>query len=371
MKSLFGNSIAVVAFLAPTVVVGCTDFSGPPEVSVVGLAGKRLEDPRAPIDLAFSKPIDPSTLAVSIAYNDLDIERNLPDEQSPQGELRTLFTHDKDPEEPETGGSSELLDDGKRFRINLLAAPPVGPEFVLVIEPGLMDAERRAETKTRIRIPFAYDFKCTGTKGTKLFPEFGHYFFVANVTTPIEAQLRLWVAMKVNQETGSFVGQFTSAYRDRDPNRCDPPCSSKEACRVYPGPPHCVIPSERAGSVDEFGDFVPLVEPPIGYSFRVTGCIEDTGPDSAGLANASVDVSIQSPRVSVRGVSLNSGFVKDEDGVLRGTGSFTGDQVFLGTTPSGPGVGSQTMRSISAEELPPNVQVPLPEGEPPDVSGQD
>lgn len=365
MKSLF-RDIAIVALASSLGLAGCTDFYGPPEASVVGISGKRLEDPRAPIEIAFSKPIDPSTLKVAIAFHDHDIEGDLPDEQDPPEPLRTLFTHDSDPDEPEIGGSSELLDGNRLLRINLLAAPPVGPEFLVIIEPGLMDAERRAVTKTRIRIPFAYDFKCTGTKGTTLFPPFGHYFFVANVTVPIDTQIRLWVAMKVNQETGAFLGQFTSAFRDRDPNRCDPPCSSTEACRVHPGPPRCVIPSEKAGSVDEFPDWMPNPVPPTGYSFRVTGCIEDQGPDSAGLANASVDVVVQKPPVSVRGVSMNSGFVLGEDGVLRGTGAFTGDQVFIGTTPSGPGVGSQTMRSISDDEIPPHFVIPLPEGEPGD-----
>lgn len=367
----FNRTIGIVALTATSIVSSCADFYGPPEVTMVGLASKRLEDPRAPIDLAFSKPVDPSTLKVTIAYHDHDIEGDLPDEQTPPGELRTVFFRDSDPYEPEIGGSAELLDGNRLLRINLIAAPPVGPEFVVLIEPGLMDAERRAVTKTRIRIPFAYDFKCSGAKGTKLFPEFGYYFFVANVAKPIDTQMRLWVAMKVNQETGAFVGQFTSAFRDRDPNRCDPPCSSTEACRVHPGPPTCVIPSEKAGSIDEFPDWMPDPKPPTGYSFRVTGCIEDTGPDSAGLANASIDVVVQKPAVSVRGVSLNSGFVLGEDGVLRGTGAFTGDQVFIGTTPSGPGVGSQSMRSISEDEIPKHFVIPLPEGDPPEFGAGD
>lgn len=369
MNLLSRSSIALVGLTA--LVSGCTEFHGPPEVSVVGLEGKRLDDPRAPIEIAFSKPIDPSTLRLSIAYNDHDIERNLLDEQTPPQPLRTLFEHNPDPGWSDVGGSSELLDDNRVFRVDLLAAPPVGPEFVVVIEPGLMDAERRAETKTRIRIPFAYDFRCSGTKGTKLFPPFGYYFFVANIASPVDTQIRLWVAMKVNQETGAFVGQFTSSFRDRDPNRCNPPCADTEACRVHPGPPRCVIPSEKAGSVDEFPDWKPDPVPPVGYSFRVTGCIEDTGPNAAGLANASVDVDIQRPPVSVRGVSMNSGFTKDEDGILRGTGAFTGDQVFIGNIPSGPGTGSQTMRSISEDEIPEHFVIPLPEGEPPEVGDEE
>lgn len=365
---LVRNTLVGFAFAA--LVTGCTEFYGPPEVTVVGLEGKRLEDPRAPIEISFSKPIDPSTLKLFIAYNDHDIERNLPDEQTPPQPLRTIFEHNPESSMTDVGGSSELVDDGRLFRIDLLSAPAVGPEFVIVIEPGLMDAERRASTKTRIRIPFAYDFRCSGTKGTKLFPPFGYYFFLANIAQPVDTQIRLWVAMKVNQETGAFVGQFTSAFRDRDPNRCDPRCADTEACRVYPGPPRCVIPSEKAGSVDEFPDWKPDPVPPVGYSFRVTGCIEDTGPDEAGLANAPVDVVIQKPPVAVRGVSMNSGFVKDEDGVLRGTGSFTGDQVFLGDVASGPGVGSQTMRSIAEDEIPAHFEIPLPEGEPPDVSDE-
>lgn len=370
MQSLVRNNIAIIAIVASTVGLSCTEFHGPPEVSVVGISGKRLEDPRAPIEIAFSKAIDPSTLEVSIAYNDHDIEGDLPDEKTPPEPLRTIFFHDSDPDEPEIGGSSELVDGARLLRIDLLAAPPVGPEFVVVIEPGLMDAERRAVTKERIRIPFAYDFKCTGTKGTKLFPPFGYYFFVANIAKPIDTQMRAWAAMKVNQETGAFVAQFTSAFRDRDPSRCDPPCSDTEACRVHPGPPTCVIPSEKAGSGDEFPDWEPTDVPPIGYSFRVTGCIEDTGPDSAGFNNASIDVVVQKPPVSVRGVSLNSGFVVDEEGVLRGTGAFTGDQVFIGTTPSGPGTGSQTMRSVSEDEIPRHFVIPLPEGEPKEMDDE-
>src|SRR5690606_20185876 len=154
MNALFRPSIALFCLAALS---GCTEFYGPPEVNVVGLEGKRLDDPRAPIEIAFSKPIDPSTLKLSIAYNDHDIERNLLDEQTPPQPLRTIFEHN--PEWSDFGGSSELLDGNRLFRIDLLAAPPVGPEFVVAIEPGLMDADRRASTKTRIRIPFAYDFR--------------------------------------------------------------------------------------------------------------------------------------------------------------------------------------------------------------------
>lgn len=362
------SAIAFAAAVAALSCAACETFHGPPEVTIAGEKDKRLPDAHAPLRVVFSKPIDPGSLALEVAYFDHDIEGNLPDEQTPPSPLRTIFTHDKDPAVPETGGTSQLSADATTLTIDLLAAPPVGPEFVLIVEPGLSDEDGHA-THVRTKVPFGYAFECTGTTGTTLFPPFGYYFFLANVDEPIQTQVRLWGAMKVDQATGSFIGQFTAGFRDRTPTRCDPPCDDTEACRVYPGPPACVIPSTKAGSVDEFRDFVPNPDPPIGYSFTITGCAEDQGPDSAAWANASVDVQTTSPSVGLKGVSMNAGFVLGDDGVLRGTGSFAADQVYLGPVASGSASGSETARSVAEDEIPPGI--PLPEGDPPKIGGAD
>lgn len=339
--------LLIAALLAPA---GCETYVAPPKVLIRGASAGALEDPRAPIELLFSKPIDASTLAVKIVPLETDVEGNLLDEQVPPKPLSPLFQHDPGTEE-DLGGSSALVEGGTLFRIAPGSTMPVGKRLALLVEAGLSDTEGHV-VQNRQRLVFGYEVRCAG-RPTALFPS-GKYFILLDVEKPIPVQIRLWTDIAVDPETGRFVAQFTSGIRNRDPGRCPGGCKESEACRTLPDPPgaHCVIPSEKAGTPDEFPDYVPNPSPPTGFTFTVPGCVQDLEDGTIAFANAPVDVSVQQPPVTIKALQLTASFAKDEAGVLRASGSGGGDDVVLGTSSSGPGTGTVSARSLDDSAWP-------------------
>ncbi len=339
-------------FLLALPATGCAVYDGPPEVTIAGAQEGLLPDPTQPIVLSFSEAIDPETLHVKLAPYLTDAEGNLGDEdEDPATTLVPTFTHD--PGTLDEGGTSVMLDD-HTLAITPTVTPFVGQRLVAIIEPGLADREGNA-TKVRRQLVFGYEFKCSGDVGTQIFKQ-GTYFFVVEVDKPLQVQIQLFGAINVDPVSGLFVGQFTNADRDRS-QVCDPPCESTQACQLLPQP-KCVPPSERAGTVDEYPDWLPNNEPPTGFTFTVAGCVEDQPNGSAAFTNAPADIVVQAPPVTVKSISLGSAFAVDDNGVLRGTGSMKSDDVLLGTSPSGPGQGSLTARLIPEDEVPPGVPQP-------------
>ena len=325
----------------------CATFDAPPEVTIDGEKDGLLSDPKAPIVLAFSKPPVPDTLKLEIAQNaprDSDGNLVMP--------LTTLFTHD--PTTGDTGGTGKLAADGSTMTITLDVPPPAGPQYVLLVEPGLSDVAGTV-TRAQRQLVFGYDSTLHCNAPVSVFQP-GKYFFLVAVDQPIAVQIQLFGDIDVDPATGATKGVFTKAKRNPDPSRCKPACPSSDACQLVPTQA-CVTPSTPAASVDEFSDYVPNPSPPTGFSFSTTGCAVDQDGTSA-FATAPVDVEVTSPHVTLRNAALSTSFAPDDSGILRGTGTLTADAVLLGTIDSGMGHGNLTARSIPAGQAPPGIPGP-------------
>jgi hypothetical protein len=332
---------------------GCAEYLGPPEITLEGADNSHLADPKAPIVLTFSKPADPATVKIEIARLTTDVEGNLGDEDSdPNTSLDVLFS--TDPVEGDTGGFAVLSADGTSLKIKPSAAFPVGASLVLLIEKGFSDTAGHATTVRR-KIPFSYQFDLKCDKPTTVFQS-GTYFFLAVVTEPIPAQVKLFTAIDLDPATGAFVGRFTNSLRNPDPKRCSPECPADKVCSLLPTQ-RCVVPSERAGTVDEFPDFLPNSMPPTGFSFQSTGCVIDQPDGTTAFITAPTDVVVVSPPVTLRNTQITGSFKLVGD-VLEGTGALDADDVLLGKTSSGAAAGSMSARSIPVDQVPPGVPQP-------------
>ncbi len=334
-------------------------YDAPPRVDIAGLQDGVLSDVSAPLVLRFSKRVKPETVKVSIVKLELDLEGNLADEVAgpdpanpPQ--LAPLFAHD---DSGDRFGTSAFIDDNRALEIRRLGFP-IGTKLALIVEPGLATDDGAAATVARRRIPFAYNFKCKGTKGPGVLTS-GSYFFVLDVESPVGTQLQLFTTLEVDPVTGLFRGQFTNADRSLDRSRCRTvSCAAVDACRTLPRE-ECVAPSLRAGGPDEFPDYVVNNTPPTGYSFSVTGCAEDQGDGSSAFVTAPADVVVQQPAVSVTGLAMIAAFTKGTDGVLRATGGATGDKVLLAGNPlNGSAKGTARGRSLTPEQAPKDIPKP-------------
>ncbi len=336
----------------------CAYYEGPPQVTLVNEKDGTLPDAKAPLVVSFSKPADPKTVRIKLVRYTTDVEGNLADEDAdPNTELDILFA--TDPEEGDDGGVANLSDDGTALTIKPITVLPVGAALALLIEPGLSDELGNA-TKVRKKIIFSYAFELKCNAPSLVFVP-GTYFVLADVKKPIPVQVKLFAAIVLDPVTGAFTGQFTNASRNKDPDRCPMPCKDTEVCRLLPAPA-CVAPSERAGSVDEFSDFLPNYTPPVGFTFSAHGCAVDQDENTVIFSSAPTDVQVQQPDVTLRNTILTASFVKDAMGTLRATGSLTADDVLIGSITSGPGQGGLTMRSLPADQVPPDVPQPMPAG---------
>lgn len=359
MKALL-SLLSLVLFAALVGAPACERYEPPPEPAIVGLKSGVLTDPRAPLVLSFGTPIDPATLSLQIAFLETDVEGNLYDEDDdPDTELRMLVQHD--PRDGDVGVQVEVAPDATWVRLDLDSALPVGPKLVLLVDGGLRSTSGRV-MKFRHRIPFSYAVQCV--EGETSFPS-GTYFVLLEVEEPLGTQIQLLADIDVDPATGALVGQFTNA--DRNPAlECPSKCPSTDVCRLLPAP-ECVPPSERAATVDEYPDFIPNAPPPTGYSFFVQGCAVDDGA-ATGVLTAPATMVVESPRVTVEGLTMTASFAPGPDGVVRATGSLTADVVRLGTNALGPGKGSMSAVRIPDDRVPPNVPAPparlAPAGDP-------
>ena len=349
-------SLCVACAVIPLVATqaGCDTYYAPPSIDIEGLEQGVLHDPGAPIVLDFGKPIQPDTLKISIVRYETDDLGNLPDERGDDSvPLRPIYSHDPDAG-IERGGAGVLSDDATQFVITPLARMPVGTKLSLVVESGLRSTHGE-DTRVRHRVLFGYDFSCKNGKGTKLVPN-GVYFALLEVEKPVGSQVQLYGNLVIDPLTGLFRGQFTNA--DRNTTQvCPTSCTSSQVCRLLPTAA-CVAPSTRAGSVDEYPDYLPNTTPPTGYSFTVTGCIEDQPDGTAAFLNAPATMVVQSPAVTIEALVMTAAFEKDKAGHLRASGSVTGDQVLLGAGPLGPGSGTINLRAIDKANVPPGVPAP-------------
>ena len=348
---LLSLAAAIVALVVPS----CETYVPPPVATIEGESDGVLADPSAPLVVQFADPIDVSTLTLEIAFYEVDADGNLPDERGDASTpLHLLFSHT--PDDGDTLGTATLSDDRTTYTIASKAPFPVGTKLILLVEPGLSDGAGHTTTY-RQRIPFSFSFQCNGGAGTKVVTS-GVYFFLLDVQEPIGTQIQIWASLDVDPATGLFTGQFTRAHRNPDGTRCSPACDSTTVCQTLPGPPACVIPSTRAGTVDEYPDWLPLADPPTGFSFTVKGCAEDQGDGTAALATAPADLIVQQPAVTVGGLTMSASFSADAQGAVRGTGALQSPDVELGTASLGQGQGTMTARSVSASDAPPDIPAP-------------
>jgi hypothetical protein len=330
----------------------CDEYEAPPRPVLLGLSSGVLTDPRAPLEIDFGTAIDPSTLVVKVALYDTDPEGNLKDEdEDPESELKVLLR--RDPGEGDFGVTADIDAAAGRAILNAQAALPVGPKLVLIVEPGLTSASGRL-SKYRVRIPFSFVVKCDSRGASTKFQN-GVYFALLEVDQPLGTQIQLYGAMEVDPTTGALAGQFTNADRNAA-QACPTPCGSADVCRLLPAPA-CVPQSTRAGTADEWPDFVPNNTPPTGYSFQVQGCAVDDG-EAAGVLTAPATMAVEQPKVTVEGLTMTAQFGADPAGVVRATGSLTADTVRLGTNPLGAGKGSMTAVRIPDDKVPPHVPRP-------------
>lgn len=333
--------------LLPAAVFACETFVAPPAASVAG--GPVLTDPAAPLVVRFDRPYRPETLRLEVVPYDVDVEGNLADEtDAGGGDLHAYFTHD--PAQGDFGGASRIGPDTFTILPNAL---PVGRKLALLVEPGLA-SDRGVVTRVRDRLLFSYQFQCAHAGAGALAS--GPYVFLLDVESPIGTQIQLFAELHVDPATGDFVGQFTNADRNRDGSRCPGGCPPEDACRTIPAP-ECVAPSLRAASVDEWPDYVPNVPPPTGYSFTVHGCANEAG-GAVVLGTEPVDLVVQQPAVTARGLVVIASFARDPEGVLRATGSGTAADILLGTKSFGPARGTVAARSLPAAGLPPGIPYP-------------
>lgn len=351
--SRLADSLAafLVASLA-ALLSGCFSVDNPPEPRIVGLVDGVLTDTKAPLRLTFSEPVVASSLRLRIVRFEFDVEGNLYDEDAdPDTELDILFDSADG-----TGGTAELDVARTTATIALESPPPIGPQLALLVDPGLRDDAGNA-WKVRQVIKFGYQFSCGEGKPTT-FPPLGKFFWLIDVDKPVPAQIQLLSEMRVEPATGEFVVQMTNGERNPELD-CSPfglTCKSNEVCRTLPVP-KCVPPSEKAGSPDEYVDYIADATSEVGFTFTFRGCIEDQPDGTYAFANEPAEVVTKKPAVVVAGINLSTSWALAEDGVLRGAGTFTAEDVGLGappnTVPSGKGTGSHVERQIPDEFAPP------------------
>lgn len=352
--SRLGSSILFFA-LSSTMLMGCETYDAPPSPSIEGAEDGVLEDAKAPLILSFAESVDPATINIKLIRVVTDIEGNLGDEDtSVDTDLNILFSSDN---VGDVGGTAELLENNSKVRITPNAPLPVGSKLAILVEPGLKDLQGNV-TKTRKRLNFGYSFKLECNAPSAVF-ESGYYFMLADIKKPLSVQVQLWAYFDVDPMTGKVHGQCTNADRIPDPNRCPMPCDSGLVCRLLPTPA-CVKPSEKAGTVDEYSDYVPYATPPTGYSFGIDGCVQDQPDGSVGFVTAPTEVIVQQPAVTLRNVTLSASLGKGANGVVRGGGSLAADEVLLGINASGKGEGGLEVRSVSADEAPKDIPMPTP-----------
>lgn len=346
--ALLGAALGVVGMPA-------CEYDSPPRPSIDGLVEGVLADPRAPIVLVFSEPVDPKTVSVKIAPFEPDAEGNLPDEDAEDlpTDLVPYFSYTD--AEGASGGDAVLTDDRRALIITPTITLPLAASLVLLVEPGLKD-DAGKEQKTRERLLFSYKFSCDSATAPDIFQS-GVYFFVVNVEKPIPTQIQLFAQLDVDAVTGQVTASFVNADRNPDKTRCSPACDASTTCQTLPGPAMCVMPSSKAGTEEEYPDFVVNNEPPVGYRFGALGCISEAN-GTVSFVSQPTDVFIQQPQVVVTAAVLTASMKLDAGGVLRGTGSLASPAVFLGsldTTTLGEGSGSLSLRLVPPEEAPTNV----------------
>ncbi len=350
MLSRFTVLALTLAILSLSLSLGCDAYDAPPRASLpdVDEFGV-LADPAAPLTIAFHEPVDPATFSVRVIRYQVDGEGRLYDEDGdPNTELDVIYEWVNSLEE---GGLGEYDETKTSYTMSLTKTLPIGPQLAVVVEPGLADEEGHAWDVRQV-LKFGATFDCGADPKPTTFAD-TRLIAQVEVDSPLDTQIQLFIHLVVDPASGALVGQFTNA--DRDPSiDCSPfglSCdSATEVCRTLPAPA-CVEPSKRMATVEEYPDYIHVEGGKTGYSFTARGCIEDQAENTWAFSNAPADVQVISPPVGIKGIKLNIQFEFDEQGVLRGAGSFSAQNLFLGATPNGVAIGSVFLRDIPEDEV--------------------
>jgi hypothetical protein len=334
----------LVVFSLAFALAGCFRVDNPPNASIVGLTQGKLADPKQPLVLAFDEPINLASLRVRIVAYDPSIEDHLDDQPwEPPGESKVYFDgYDG------TGGTATLDPALQNYQVAFSDPPPVAAQLGVVIEPGLADAGG-VDWKVRQVLKFAYDLKCSAPKPTA-FPPNGKFFWLVSVEKPVPVQLRLFADVRVDPMTGVFKSQFTDGVRNKqiDCTKYGLSCAATEVCRTLPAPA-CVLPTEKASTVDEYPDFVAQAAGDVGFTFAAEGCVADLADGGFTFANKPTEIITTKPQVTVHDVALAAAFKFDAAKVLRGNGALSAPQVWLGMpngTAGQPGSGTHVERQV-------------------------
>jgi hypothetical protein len=340
------HALVITSSLVASLFLGaCQKFDAPPRATLPEAVDGILGDTAAPIVVAFSEPVAVASLSLKIISYDTSIEGDLHDEDADdETELSVLFLVDGATGTQE-GGKAVIDASRMVLSIALDTELAVGAKWGVIIEPGLSDDQGNS-WQVRQHLVFGYELTCEEGSGTDNFPS-GTYFWLVQVDSPVSTQIQLWSAIEVDAASGKFVGQFTNGERNLglDCSTHGLSCKATEVCRTLPEP-ECVTPSERAGSIDEYPDWGFLADTPAGYSFAVEGCLKEQPDGSIAFANSPADIIVEQPPVDVVGASFNASFSLDAEKILRGSGTFTAEQVLIGGSPSGAGVGTHEERQV-------------------------
>jgi hypothetical protein len=335
---------ATFAFVAAAL-GACTPYEAPASATLDGMVDGLLDSRQAGLTVRFDRPVQWDTLRLEIVPFQVDTNGDMADETPAATEedaLTPILYYDGPTDS--RGGTFTASDDGLSLTIMPRAHLPVGPKLAVLLYAGLTTKDGVQLTYRR-RIPFAYKFECTGTRGAGALPS-GSFFFLLNVEKPTATQVKLFARIRIDETTGRFSGVFTNAARKRDPNRCPTPCASTDACQLHPAP-LCVPPSLRAGSAEEWEDFLPNALPPSGFQLNIQGCAEALDDGSVAFATVPTELAIEQPPVRVQGLVVSSAFRQAGD-VWAATGGITGDNVIFGNTGLGAGQGTVLATTVAA-----------------------
>lgn len=342
--------ITALAHLVPLALclalTACEPYEAPATATLAGLTDGLLDSRESTLTVRFDRPVRWETLRLEVVPFQVDEKGNLPDETPTAEEEGTTLTPllSFDGPTDTRGATFTPSDDGTTLTIAPRSKLPVGPKLALLVYAGLTSQDGTVLTYRR-RLPFAFKFECTGTRGSGELPS-GPYFFLLNVEKPTATQVKLFGRIRFDETTGRFSGIFTNAARNRDPSRCPTPCASTEACQLVPSP-SCVAPSLRAGSADEWSDFLPNATPPTGFQLNIQGCAEANDDGTVNFATVPTELAVEQPPVRVQALVVSSAFKKEGD-LWKASGGITGDNVIFGNTSLGAGQGTVLASSIPA-----------------------
>ncbi len=340
---------------------GCAEYDAPPSARLVGaeqgmLAGEVTDD----LVVAFSEPIDPSSLRLKIIAAapgiNLDAENRLQDElPGTSGELETLMQFDPG---SASGAAFTLNEDATRLRISQIedgAKLGIAKPYMVLIESGLADLNGNA-TRPRGRLPFIYrSFK----PGPTTLPSGAYYFLMVVDPPPLHQQLQLYTHIEVDQANGRFRAKFVDADRTPELNGregCPSDCSGlANACRLYPAA-ECVKPSTEQADINNWRDFKPYSKLPDGYVFETEGFAADAGDGTINLGTEpfQIDITIGAGGVNiiVEDVVFTAQMAPDpaDPTRLRGTGSVSVTAVKINGVGDQPTKGTLEMMTLTAAE---------------------